>query len=148
MFKKTLLSALFLVVCSSAHAQQFDDQDALSVYLSVNWHGEDKGFPNTPDSAYSCGFDKSVYELTKAGVIGVNLVKGTDARFSIVSLRVDNDARGEYQQDRIADRKASFYGANLTAQTIYFTVFVRDSENGQIIECDPQMTNVPTGSGG
>lgn len=143
MFKKILLSTLVLAACSSAHAQQFEGQDALSVYLSVSWHGEEKGFPNTPDSAYSCGFDKSVYELTKAGTIGVNLVKGTDARFSIVSLRVDNDDRGEYQQDRIADRKASFYGANLTRQTVYFTVFVRDSVNGQIVECDPQMTNSP-----
>ncbi len=143
MLRKTLLTSALLAFCSMANAQQANDPDALSVYLSVNWHGEDKGFPNTPDSAYSCGFDKSVYELTKAGVVGVNLVKGTEERFSIVSLRVDNDARGEYQQDRISDRKASFYGANLTQQTVYFTVFVRDSVNGQIIECDPQMTNSP-----
>lgn len=137
-----LISAL-LAFCSLANAQQSSDQESHAVYLVVSWHGEGKGFPNTPDAAYSCGFDKSLYTLKKAGMINVYLIKGTDPRFSIVSLRVDNDVYGEYHVDKIEDQKASMYAENLTKQTIYFTVFVRDNVNGQIIECDPQEDNDP-----
>ena len=82
--------------------------------------------------------------LNEAGLVTVQLLNSTDARFEIVSLGIANDTKSEYAQRAITSRTASFFGTNLTKQTIYFTVFVRDLANGQIVACDPDVSNVPT----
>ena len=79
--------------------------------------------------------------ITKAApLLGIH----SDARFEIVSLQIASDTKSEYVQRALTSRTASFYGANLTKQAIYFTVFVRDLVNGQIVACDPEVLNVPT----
>jgi hypothetical protein len=81
--------------------------------------------------------------LNDAGLITVRLLNSTDARFEIVSIRVDGDTKGDYANRAVSARSGSFYGSNKTAQSIYFTVLVRDLLNSQIIECDPEVVNNP-----
>jgi len=142
MLKQTLIAISFVALTPLAAAQNTEKQVVTS-YLSVTHHGEGKGFPDTPQGAYTCAFDKTKYTLTEAGLVKVQLLNSTDARFEIVSLQIANDAKSEYAQRSISSRTASFYGANLTKQTIYFTVFVRDLANGQIVACDPDVCNDP-----
>jgi len=112
----------------------------------VQHHGAGKGFPNTPQAAYSCGFDKSSYTMKEAGLVNVRLVNDPNVkqRFQIISLSIAGDSKGEYQQRTAAGDSASFYGKNLTAQSIYFSVYVLDSVTGAVVECDPTVLNVPT----
>lgn len=121
----------------------------LSVFLSVTYVGVDKGFPNTPDAAYVCGFDQTLYEISDAGDVGVYFVPSTDPRFTIRGVRIDNDAAGDFskREPTIRSRSLSFYAANTKKQTVYFTVDVLDRQTGAVIHCDPQMTNTPTQPG-
>jgi hypothetical protein len=68
---------------------------ALSVFLFVAHVGENNGFPNTPDAAYVCGFDKVHCKLPKAGSIDAHFVPSTDQRFEMQSIRIDNDHAGD-----------------------------------------------------
>lgn len=116
---------------------------ALSVFLFVAHVGENKGFPDTPDAAYVCGFDKASYKLTKAGNVDVWFVPSTDSRFEIQSVRIDNDAAGDYAQrsPNVTARNVSFYAANRNKQSIYFTVDILDRETGKVVSCDPEIDN-------
>ncbi len=143
MLKQTLIALAFVALAPLASAQNTEKQVVTS-YLSVEYQGNAKGFPETPQGAYTCAFDKSSYTLNEAGLVTVQLLNSTDARFEIVSLSIANDTKSEYAQRSVTSRSASFYGANLTKQSIYFTVFVRDLVNGQIVACDPRVENVPT----
>ena len=143
MLKQTLI-ALSLVALASLTSAQNTEKQVVTSYLSVEYHGNAKGFPETPQGAYTCAFDKSSYVLNEAGLVTVQMLHSTDARFEIVSLSIANDTKSEYEQRSVTSRSTSFYGANLTKQSIYFTVFVRDLVNGQIVACDPQIENVPT----
>jgi len=140
---KFLVLAL-LAASSAAFAQSSQvEPESISSYLSVEYHGTNSGFKNTPQGAYTCAFDRTLYVLNDAGLITVRLLNSTDPRFEMVSIRVDGDTKGEYASRQVTPRTASFYGSNKTAQTIYFTVFVRDLINNQIIECDPSVVNEP-----
>ena len=143
MLKQTLIALSFVALAPLASAQNTEKQVVTS-YLSVTHHGEGKGFPETPQGAYTCAFDKTKYTLNEAGLVTVQMLNSTDARFEIVSLSIANDTKSEYAQRSVTSRSASFYGANLTKQSIYFTVFVRDLVNGQIVACDPDVCNDPT----
>lgn len=143
MLKQTLV-ALALVAFLPLASAQNTEKNVVTSYLSVAYQGNAKGFPETPQGAYTCAFDKSSYTLNQAGLVTVQMLNSTDARFEIVSLSIANDTKSEYAQRSISSRSASFYGANLTKQSIYFTVFVRDLVNGQIVACDPDVHNVPT----
>ncbi len=143
MLKQTLI-ALALVATAQLASAQNTEKKVVTSYLSVEYQGNAKGFPETPQGAYTCAFDKSSYVLNEAGLVTVQLLNSTDARFEIVSLSIANDTKSEYAQRSVTSRSASFYGANLTKQSIYFTVFVRDLVNGQIVACDPDVHNVPT----
>lgn len=111
----------------------------LSVFLSVSYVGENKGFPNTPDAAYVCAFDKTRYKIQSAGDVNVYFVPSTDDRFAIQDVRFENDFAGDFTQRaaRVQDRTLSFFAANTTRQKIYFTVDVLDRKTGLVIECDP-----------
>jgi hypothetical protein len=143
MLKQTLVALAVVALAPLASAQN-TEKKVVTSYLSVTHHGEGKSFPDTPRGAYSCAFDKSKYMLNEAGLVTGQLLNSTDARFEIVSLSIANDTKSEYAQRAITSRTASFYGANLSKQSIYFTVFVRDLVNGQIVACDPEVCNVPT----
>ena len=143
MLKQILIALSFVALAPIASAQN-TEKKVVTSYLSVEYHGSAKGFPETPQGAYTCAFDKSSYVLSEAGLVTVQLLNSTDARFEIVSLSIANDTKSEYARRSVTSRSASFYGANLTKQSIYFTVFVRDLVNGQIVACDPQIENVPT----
>ena len=143
MLKQILIALSFVALAPIASAQN-TEKKVVTSYLSVTHHGEGKGFPETPQGAYTCAFDKTKYMLNDAGFVTVQMLNSTDARFEIVSLSIANDSKSEYVQRSVTSRSASFYGANLTKQSIYFTVFVRDLANGQIVACDPEVENVPT----
>ena len=143
MLKQILIALSFVALAPIASAQN-TEKKVVTSYLSVTHHGEGKGFPETPQGAYTCAFDKTKYMLNDAGFVTVQMLNSTDARFEIVSLSIANDSKSEYVQRSVTSRSASFYGANLTKQSIYFTVFVRDLANGQIAACDPEVENVPT----
>ena len=142
-FKRALLASLLALVSNASMAQA--PSEKIAVWLTEQNHGAGNGFPNTPNGDYSCGFDKAVYQLNEAGLITVRLVGdvATKQRFEIVSLQIDNDAKGEYTQASKSADSISFYGANRTAQSIYFTVYVRDLSNGAVIGCDPVVVNEP-----
>jgi hypothetical protein len=142
---RNALAALLLAgLTSGLTAQTAVEEVAVKSYLSVTHLGTQKGMPATPQGAYTCAFDRSNYTMRMAGLVTVKLLNSTDARFEIVSLRVDGDSKAKYAQRSVSPRSASFYGSNKTVQSIYFTVFVRDLLNGQIVECDPEILNVPT----
>ncbi len=142
MLKQTLIALSFVALTPLVFAQN-TEKKVVTSYLSVEYQGNAKGFPETPQGAYTCAFDKSSYTLNEAGLVTVQMLNSTDARFEIVSLSIANDTKSEYVQRSVTSRSASFYGANLSKQTIYFTVFVRDLVNGQIVACDPEVTNEP-----
>lgn len=144
---KKLLIAVLVSASLPVSAQTGTEKTAVTSYLSVAYLGPEKGLPGTPQTAYSCAFDKSSYAMREPGLVTVKLLDSTEPRFEIISLRVNNDFRAEFTQRNVGNRSASIYGANKTAQTIYFSVFVRDLQNGQIIDCDPQVICIPTKPG-
>lgn len=111
--------------------------------LLVQYHGAGQGFADTPNGAYTCAFDKARYTMTEAGNVVVQLIAKTNARFEIQSVEIYDDTANEYGSKVINPRKASFYGANQTAQSIYFAVMVRDTVANETIACDPEVMNVP-----
>ncbi len=143
MFKKIVAAIALASLTPALFAQATTEKQVVTSYLSVAYQGNAKGFPGTPQNAYTCAFDKSVYVLNEKGLVTVQLLNSTDARFEIVSLQIANDAKAEYAQRSITSRTVSFYGRNLNKQSIYFTVFVRDLVNGQIVACDPIVVNDP-----
>ncbi len=115
----------------------------LTAFLSVTFVGANQGFPMTPDAAYVCGYDQAAYELTQAGVINVVFVPSTEERFQMTHVHIHGDNASEYNRPRVTPRSLSFNAANLTEQSIYFSVVVQDKLTGAQFECDPQITNIP-----
>ena len=85
MLKQTLVA---LVPLASA---QNTEKQVVTSYLSGEYQGNAKGFPEAPQGAYACACDKSSYTLNEAGLVRVQLLNSIETYKKPAVRRVLDD---------------------------------------------------------
>lgn len=102
---------------------------------------------NTGDGKYNYVFSPGlIIAIASPVTVTIQLTKDTLARFVIEDL-VSTDSKFQLGAPRIDTNGRSMSIDNQNSQRclIFMSVLVRDTVNGYLLNCDPQMTNVPEG---
>lgn len=100
---------------------------------------------NTADGRYFYSFTPSLLIARQSPTSVVfELSPDTASHYAIEDL-VTTDAKFQLSQGRTSDdgRAMTIENRNTERSLIFISVLVRDSKNDLLINCDPQMINVP-----
>jgi hypothetical protein len=103
---------------------------------------------NTRDSLYFYSFTPATINVTEPDTeVIFTLSPDTAARFQIADLYASDNSGNLSGIKRSTDRRSlSVVNSNKVQQLVFVSLLVMDGDIR--INCDPQMTNTPTGSGG
>jgi hypothetical protein len=102
---------------------------------------------NTCDGRYFYSFTPATINVTAPDTVVVfTLSPDTAARFQIVDLYASDNGGNLSGLKKSSDRRTlSIVNSNKMQQLVFISLLVMDGD--MRINCDPQMTNTPTGSG-
>jgi hypothetical protein len=102
---------------------------------------------NTGDGKYHYAFSPSlIIAIESPLTVTIELTSDTPTYFIIEDL-VTTDSKFQVGKHQVAaaGRNITFVNQNTQRCLIFMSVLVRDTKTGVLINCDPQMTNVPVG---
>ncbi len=103
---------------------------------------------NTRDGRYFYSFTPATINVTEPDTeVVFTLSDDTSARFQIADLYASDNGGNLSGLKKSSDRRSlSIVNSNKAQQLVFVSVLVMDGDVR--INCDPQMTNTPRGSGG
>jgi hypothetical protein len=102
---------------------------------------------NTGDGKYFYAFSpRLIIATTSPTRVSFDLSEETDRRFTIEDL-VSTDSKYQIGRASITKdgRALAITNQNTERTLIFMSLLVRDHVTNELINCDPQMTNVPVG---
>jgi hypothetical protein len=102
---------------------------------------------NTRDGRYFFSFTPATINVTEPDTeVVFSLSADTAARFQITDLYASDNGSNLSGLTRSADRRSlSIVNSNKVQQLVFVSLLVMDGDVR--VNCDPQMTNTPTGTG-
>lgn len=102
---------------------------------------------NTGDGKYLYAFNPSLLIVTQSPVTVTFQLSPDTSKDFVIEDYVSTDSRFQLDPGKVSDGRRTLAIVNQNTQRclIFLTLLVRDVSNNFLINCDPQMTNVPVG---